>query len=380
MTNITKEIKKEYPVLKMEGVGKLIIRENVKKKIDIIHKTFGNLEWSGVLFYNKLEGSISDPSTYVAEVVDIYPMNKGTSGYTEFNFDGEQLLEMADRVDAYMTSRTGLIHSHWGMKAFFSGEDLDELHTNVENYSKNGSYYLSLIVNFEEKYVAKIVKLVEVPEANILIEEEGTDRGSIKTFSKQMMFMMDLNIEIENSPEDKELMNRLQELEEQARAKAAKVVTTQTINGKQHQVNRSLQNSLWGDEWEDFNKSGNKSIETWEEPYKINPTTIRKNLNQILTLDTENKMETGRILADMFKMSEKEREGLFDDIEVNVHLMTIDMFGYDKLTEALQETHKLLNTYRTVTLWKNVIEGLNEIFEAAIEYSEYVIEEEDLVA
>lgn len=380
MTNITKEIKKEYPVLKMEGVGKLIIRENVKKKIDIIHKTFGNLEWSGVLFYNKLEGSISDPSTYVAEVVDIYPMNKGTSGYTEFNFEGEELLTMADRVDAYMTSRTGLVHSHHNMKAFFSGEDLDELHTNVENYSKNGSYYLSLIVNFEEKYVAKIVKLVEVPEANILIEEEGTDRGSIKTFSKQMMFMMDLNIEIENSPEDKELMNRLHELEEQAKAKATKVVTTQTINGKQHQVNRSLQNSLWGDEWEDFNKSGSKSIEMWEEPYKINPTTIRKNLNQILTLDTENKMETGRILADMFKMSEKEREGLFDDIEVNVHLMTIDMFGYDKLTEALQETHKLLNTYRTVTLWKNVIEGLNEIFEAAIEYSEYVIEEEDLVA
>lgn len=113
MTNITKAIKKEYPVLKMEGVGKLIIRENVKKKIDIIHKTFGNLEWSGVLFYNKLEGSISDPSTYVAEVVDIYPMNKGTSGYTEFNFEGEELLTMADRVDAYMTSRTGLVHSHY---------------------------------------------------------------------------------------------------------------------------------------------------------------------------------------------------------------------------------------------------------------------------
>lgn len=262
------------------------------------------------------------------------------------------------------------------MKAYFSGEDLDELHTNVENYSKNGSYYLSLIVNFEEKYVAKIVKLIEVPGANILIEEEGTDKGSIKTFSKQMMFMMDLNIEIDNSPEDKELMNRLQELEEQAKAKVAKVVTTQIINGKQHQVNRSLQNSLWGDEWNDFHKSGNSKIETWEEPYKINPTTIRKNLNQILTLDSENTKETGRILADMFKMPEKEREELFDDIEVNVHLMTIDMFGYDKLTEALQETHKLLNTYNNVTLWKDVINELNEIFEAAIEYSEYVIEEE----
>jgi hypothetical protein len=73
-------------------------------------------------------------------------------------------------------------------------------------------------------------------------------------------------------------------------------------------------------------------------------------------------------------MPEKEREELFDDIEVNVHLMTIDMFGYDKLTEALQETHKLLNTYNNVTLWKDVINGLNEIFKAAIEYSEYVHE------
>jgi hypothetical protein len=378
MTNIKKEIKKEYPVLKMEGVGKLIIRENVKKKIDIIHKTFGNLEWSGVLFYNKLEGSISDPSTYVAEVVDIYPMNKGTAGYTEFNFEGEELLTMADRVDAYMTSRTGLVHSHHNMRAWFSGEDLDELHTNVENYSKNGSYYLSLIVNFEEKYVAKIVKLIDVPETNISIEEEGMDRGSIKTFSKQMMFMMDLNIEIENSPEDKELMNRLEELEEQARVKAAKSVaktpTHTEINGRYYPIAKQLS---MRDEWELFNKA-DEDKETWEEPYKINPTTIRKNLNQILTLDNENKEETGKILASIFKMTVVEREELFDDIEINVHLMTIDMFGYDKLTEALQETHKLLNTYKTVALWKDVISGLDKIFTEAIEYSEYVIEEESV--
>jgi hypothetical protein len=264
------------------------------------------------------------------------------------------------------------------MRAWFSGEDLDELHTNVENYSKNGSYYLSLIVNFEEKYVAKIVKLIDVPETNISIEEEGMDRGSIKTFSKQMMFMMDLNIEIENSPEDKELMNRLEELEEQARVKAAKSVaktpTHTEINGRYYPIAKQLS---MRDEWELFNKA-DEDKETWEEPYKINPTTIRKNLNQILTLDNENKEETGKILASIFKMTVVEREELFDDIEINVHLMTIDMFGYDKLTEALQETHKLLNTYKTVALWKDVISGLDKIFTEAIEYSEYVIEEESV--
>ena len=375
MTNTKTVVKrKEWPVLQMEGRGKLIIRENVKKKIDIIHRTFGNLEWSGVVFYNKLEGSISDPSTYVAEVVDIYPMNKGTAGYTEFTFDGEQLLEMADRVDAYMTSRTGLIHSHHNMRAYFSGEDLDELHTNVENYSKNGSYYLSLIVNFKEEYVAKIVKLVEVPETNIVIEEEGSEAGNIKTVSKQMMFMMDLEIEIENTVEDEALMTRIAELEEQSKAKqAVKNPTHQTINGRQYPI---VKPSEAKDEWELFNNDGRYGEELWEEPYKINPTTIRKNLNQILTLDSDTKLETGQILAKIYKMSNKEADDLYDDIEVNIHLMTIDMFGYDQLTEALQETQKLLNNYSTSTLWKNMLSDLNEIFEEAIEYSQYTTVEE----
>ena len=374
MTDTTKTVKKEWPVLQMEGRGKLIIRENVKKKIDILHRAFGNLEWCGVVFYNKLEGSISDPSTYVAEVVDIYPMDKGSHSYTETVNTGDEIEKMSERVDSYWTSRTGYVHSHHNMRAYFSGEDLDELHTNVENYSKNGSYYLSLIVNFKEEYVAKIVKLVQVPETNIVIEEEDTEAGSIKTISKQMMFMMDLDIEIEHTiEEDEELMKRIAELEEQSKAKqVVKKPTHQTINGRQYPI---VKPSEAKDEWTLFNNDGRYGEEVWEEPYMINPTTIKKNLNQILTLDSDNKRETGQVLASIYKMSFKEQDDLYDDIEINIHLMTIDMFGYDKLTEALQETKKALNDFSHVTLWKDVLSDINEIFDEAIEYSQYAITE-----
>lgn len=106
------KVKKRYDVLELEGKGKLIIRENVKKQIDILHREVGNKEWCGFIFYNKLEGNISDPKSYVAEVVDIYPMDIGTHSYTESNNSGDEILKMADRVDAYMTSRTGYVHTH----------------------------------------------------------------------------------------------------------------------------------------------------------------------------------------------------------------------------------------------------------------------------
>lgn len=367
----TNNKKTVHPILQMEGRGKLIIRENVKKKIDILHREFGNNEWSGVLFYNKLEGSISDPSTYVAEVVDIYPMDKGSAAYTEFNFTGEEMLLMADRVDAYMTSRTGLLHSHHNMRAYFSGEDMDELHTNVENYSKNGSYYLSLIVNFEEKYVAKIVKLIDVPASKITIDEEGEDASHIQTFSKQMMLSIDLDIEIENTLHDEDLMKRIAELvsadEEKKRLAAAKTKTL-TVAGKQYPKFTMEQPSYedWTSKW------GDNTL--FDEPYIINPTSIKKNLNQILDLDVETKRETGQILASLHKMSNTERESRLEEIADNMYLMTVDMFGFDQVTPALEETYKQLKTFSHVTLWSKVLDELGEIFEEAIETSQYIVE------
>lgn len=363
---MTMNKKIEYPILQMQGRGKLIIRENVKKKIDILHREFGNNEWSGVLFYNKLEGSISDPDSYVAEVVDIYPMDKGSAAYTEFNFSGEELLTMAERVDAYMTSRTGLLHSHHGMKAYFSTEDMDELHTNVENYSKNGSYYLSLIVNFDEKYVAKIVKLVDVPASKIPIEEEGEKSSHIKTFSKQMMMSIDLDIEIENILHDEKLMERIKELVEADEAKKkATAIKTITIAGKQYPKFNHDQKvfTQWEDEY------------LFEEPYVINPISVKKNLNQILELDVDTKKETGQILASLYKMKNAERVLHFQEISDNLYLMTIDMFGFEQVTEALQETYKQLKAFSHVSLWKEMLEELNIIFEEAIETSQYLVKE-----
>ena len=74
---------KKYEVLELQQKGKLIITEDVKKKIDQMHNRIGSVEWCGFIFYEKVEGNISNPKTYVAKTTDIYMMDIGSHSYTE---------------------------------------------------------------------------------------------------------------------------------------------------------------------------------------------------------------------------------------------------------------------------------------------------------
>ena len=46
--------KKQYEVLELQQKGKLIITEDVKKKIDQMHNRIGSVEWCGFIFYEKV--------------------------------------------------------------------------------------------------------------------------------------------------------------------------------------------------------------------------------------------------------------------------------------------------------------------------------------
>lgn len=225
---------KKYETLELKEKGKLIITEDVKKKIDQMHDRIGNTEWCGFIFYEKVEGSISQPKTYVAKTTDVYMMDIGSHSYTESDNHTDDVVNMVDRIPAYMENRYGLIHTHHNMNAFFSGTDIQELHDNVHLYS----YYLSLIVNFDGKWCAKIAKLIDVESSSYTITEEDEDDVIVNIPSKKVMITFDLNIEFEQSEAYDDVVElRIAEIQERKKKEEEEKKKKQPLFNNPYQTN-----------------------------------------------------------------------------------------------------------------------------------------------
>lgn len=118
----------------------IVPSQNVINQIKFLCNAFPDVEWSGHLFYKILEGDIH--TTCKIELIDILPIDIGSSAHTEFEPD-ERIMQykMAhpDRDD-YLE---GMIHSHNKMAVSPSQLDKDNLIRNSELYS----FFLSVIVN-----------------------------------------------------------------------------------------------------------------------------------------------------------------------------------------------------------------------------------------
>ena len=226
--------KKQYELLELKQKGKLIITKDVRKKIDQMHDRIGSTEWCGFIFYEKVEGNISDPETYVAKTTDIYMMDIGSHSYTESDNHTDDVISMVDRIPAYMENRYGLIHTHHNMSAFFSGTDMQELHDNVHLYS----YYLSLIVNFDGKWCAKIAKLIDVNSSSYTITEEDEEDVLIEIPEKKVMVTFDLDIEFEQLEVYDDVVElRITEIKERKKKEAEeKKAKMQSFNNNPYQL------------------------------------------------------------------------------------------------------------------------------------------------
>lgn len=187
---------KKYKEIKGADKPKLIISKQVCADINKLHETVDNIEWSGILFFKVLEGSIESPSEMVMRADYIYPMDIGTSGWTEFNY-GSEYLEAFDLLplieDDVVVYKPALVHSHHAMEAFFSGTDWETLH----EQAPNNNYFLSLIVNYKCKPVAKIAMFGQSQPSAVVFK--GT-HGEIKVDApgEDVLMIYDCNIEWEN--------------------------------------------------------------------------------------------------------------------------------------------------------------------------------------
>ena len=155
-------------------------------------------EWSGTLFYT-VEGSFENKDIEFT-VRDFFVMDIGTAGFTNYKETPEICSYMME--NDLLDCKTGLIHSHNNMKAFFSGTDANTL---IEE-GEQTIHFLSLVVNNEGTYVARVTRrIIEEIEGTRCIKyttydgEEISVTENVKTGTKEYIQYIDLNIKV-NDP------------------------------------------------------------------------------------------------------------------------------------------------------------------------------------
>lgn len=193
----------------------LVIPDSVEFRIRQWCMLNPSTEWSGTLFYT-VEGSFENKDIEFT-VRDFFVMDIGTAGFTNYKETPEICSYMME--NDLLDCKTGLIHSHNSMKAFFSGTDANTL---IEE-GEQTIHFLSLIVNNEGTYVARVTRrIVEEIEGvrcikyNTYNGEEVSVTENVKTGTKEYIQYIDLNIKVNNPYADikKFISERYNELKE----------------------------------------------------------------------------------------------------------------------------------------------------------------------
>lgn len=127
----------------------IVLSDKAWNKIQFLCKNINTVEWSGCIIYD-IKGRLDQPEKLEVTVLDLIPLDKGTTSFTSYQFDERVLKFMID--NDYLEYKIGHIHSHHNMKTFFSGTDLEEVNENSEHIKP----YLSIIVNNAHEFSAKL--------------------------------------------------------------------------------------------------------------------------------------------------------------------------------------------------------------------------------
>lgn len=102
-----KPVKNSYT--EIGNVGKIIIPEKLKRKIDVLHREIGATEWSGILIYKTLVKSVKSLQNLAFRAEDIFLMDIGSAAYTTYNYDGA-VVDMYDKIPQAMEMNIGHMH------------------------------------------------------------------------------------------------------------------------------------------------------------------------------------------------------------------------------------------------------------------------------
>lgn len=176
-------------LVKQSATYKLVVPEKVEEKIRYLIRKFPATEWSGVLFYTHTGGFETNDLVITCE--DIFPMDLGSSGYTEFNMTSDVSNYIANNIELF-DCETGLVHSHHSMGAFLSSTDL----STVQKEGNDTNCFVSLVVDTRGTYVAAITRKV------ISLKKIVTETSSYNFFGEGSKIIGDNNITEEIATEE----------------------------------------------------------------------------------------------------------------------------------------------------------------------------------
>lgn len=102
-------LQKKLELIHQQNTYKMIIPQEVERKIRLLCREIHNVEWSGVLFY-KIDGSFED-NTLTVTCLDLFQMDEGSSGYTEYDMSPDVATYMVEHPDLLKVGvYQGLIH------------------------------------------------------------------------------------------------------------------------------------------------------------------------------------------------------------------------------------------------------------------------------
>ena len=119
------------------------------------------------MLFIKHTGSFED-NDLVITCEDIYPMDLGTSGWTEFKMSEDVAAYMAENIELFDCD-TALCHSHHTMGAFFSGQD----NLMLQQEGNDTNCFISLVVDTQGTYVARVTRKV-ITKSEVTVKNLGT--------------------------------------------------------------------------------------------------------------------------------------------------------------------------------------------------------------
>lgn len=288
------ETKRLPELVKMSDTYKLIVPKNVEEKIRYLLRKYPSTEWSGVLF-TTYTGSFENKDLVIT-CQDIYPMDLGSSVYTDFNMSEEVANYMAENIELFQAD-CQLVHSHHQMSTFFSGTDIRTL----QEEGNDRNCFVSLIVNNAGTYNAAVTRKVQT-KTEIITKSLGTSyeffgEGAISTdesvsevkevIDKEVIqyFMLDVEVEKVDNPLSY-LDDRFDEILKKKDAAKKSSSPAQFPLSTSESINKGLNFSKAGSDYdEDFYNWIHKNRK--EEPKELNLFSDKEMDEMKVPVDTE---------------------------------------------------------------------------------------------
>jgi len=368
------EVQKKYPIVTLKEKGKITLPLHIITQIMYLHSNIGKVEWSGMLLYSIKAGSIAKPEELVIRAEHIFLMDIGSTAYTEYETDGD-IVDLYSEVEGAMDMKTGHIHTHHDMSAYFSGTDMSELNDNVDKHN----YYLSLIVNFSGNYAAKIAFISTVKTSSLLNynDDAGKEKVFKRIYEEESMVIIDLSITLEYDFDF--FYNRLSQVE------------------KKIEEAENKKEKKWNNNWNDRNDRYNYSNRQLELPPNydtgdINPQLLTNYQVETLTRNiisvTPDMSETRNVYTLLRILSEKNEKEEADDFAFyhdylsknidNIISNFFDDIAFDEkdLILVLGEVDACMRRFTTMPKILEIVEGIKEVMEGYINF--YKSTEEDI--